>query len=296
MILFLNVMIYFFITMQFEIWPTQQIREKLQDENFQRAVYEMYIQTLDPIELAHSRGFDNVGLVFSKALKDEKFWNRVSEFPFRGDVVQIEEVRSTIKSFYSSYQKSAQFQFGLGSFEISPWSWLTYQFVHASFIHLLGNAVVIFLVMSFLELSVSSLWLGAVYLFSGFAGGIFFLLVDNVGSMSVVGASASASGLLSFLIITHHSRVMPWFFFLAPVKNGLGRVYLPVFFVFPLFLVSDFVSLLWEPSGVSANVAVSAHVGGALTGLAAGGLFLFFRSKSASHGVFSHDDGLHELS
>ena len=293
MILFLNVAIYFFITMQFEIWPNNQIREKLNDEKFQRAVYEMYLQTLDPIEIGE--GFDNVEVVFSKALKDEKFWNRVADFPFKGDKVQISEVRNTIMSFYSSYRHSAQFQFGLGAFEITPWSWLTYQFVHASFLHLFGNVVVIFLILSFLEASVSSIWLASVYLFSGFIGGVFFLMVDTVGSMSVVGASASASGLLSFLVVTHHSRVMPWFYFLAPFKNGMGRVYLPVFFIFPLFIVSDFVSLLWSPTGVSANVAVSAHVGGALTGLGVGAVFLFLRSKSSAHGVFSYHDRLHEL-
>ena len=293
MVLFLNVVIYVFIATNYESWPNPSIREKLEDEKFHLAVYEMYMQTLDPIEMGP--GYENADLVFSKALKDEKFWNRIAAFPFKGDQVQIAEVRSTIQGFYSSYRNSAQFQFGLGAFEITPWSWLTYQFVHASFMHLFGNLVVIFLVLSFLEQTISSLWLAAVYLFSGFVGGVFFLVVDNVGSMSVVGASASASGLLSFLIITQNSRVMPWFYFLAPIRNGLGKVYLPVFFVFPIFLVSDFVSLLWEPTGISANVAVSAHVGGALTGLVAGFVFLLLRSKSPAHGVFGYDDGFHEL-
>ena len=293
MVLFLNVVIYFFITMRFDMWPNQEIREKLNDEKFERAVYEMYLQTLDPIEIGP--GYDDTEAVFSKALKDEKFWNRVADFPFKGDKIQIEDVRNTIKGFYSTYRKSAQFQFGLGAFEITPWSWLTYQFVHASFLHLFGNLVVIFLVLSFLELSVSPVWLAMVYLFSGFVGGIFFLIVDNVGSMSVVGASASASGLLGFLVVSQHSRVMPWFYFLAPVKGGLGRVYLPVFFAFPVFLVSDFVSLLWSPTGVSANVAVSAHVGGALTGFIMGAAYLFLGSKASAHRVFSYNDGLHEL-
>lgn len=292
-VLFLNFAIYFIIAGSFEAWPTSEIRDKLASEKFQQAVYEMYLQTLDPIERVP--GFENVETVFSKAIKDEKFWNRISDFPFKGDQVQIAEVRKTIQGFYSSYRNSAQFQFGLGAFEVSPWSWLTYQFVHASFIHLLGNLVVIFLILSFLEQSISQLWLASVYLGAGFVGGIFFLMVDNVGSMSVVGASASASGLLSFMIVTQNARVMPWFYFLAPIKNGLGKVYLPVFFAFPIFLVSDFVSLLWEPNGISANVAVSAHVGGALTGLVAGAAYLLFRSKSPAHRIFSYDDGFHKL-
>jgi membrane associated rhomboid family serine protease len=253
----------------------------------------MYIQTLDPIEMATLSA--NPDQVYSMALKDEKFWSRLESFPFKGDKVQIEEVQSVMAVFYKSYRESAQFQFGLGSFEVSPWSWLTYQFVHASLIHLLGNMLIVFLALSYLERFVESTWLALVYLVSGFAGGVFFLAVDSVGSMSVVGASASASGLLGFLLILKHSDLIPWFYMIAPIKGGFGRIHLPVFFIFPVFLVSDFVSLLWAPSGIASNVAVSAHVGGALAGMFLALVYNFFRSKAASHGVLGHNDRLHEL-
>jgi membrane associated rhomboid family serine protease len=101
---------------------------------------------------------------------------------------------------------------------------------------------------------------------------------------------------MSFLLATRGHKTMPWFYVIAPIKSGYGKIYLPVFFIFPVFLVSDFVSLLWEPNGVASNVAVSAHVGGAFMGLLMGLLYLFFRRKSAAHRVFSYDDGFHELS
>lgn len=293
-VLFLNVFVFVAILLNYEVWPNQGVREKLNEESFKSSVYEMYIQTLDPIEAKIKN--ESIDSVYAKALKDEKFWNRMASFPFHGDRVQIDEVKTVMTQFFESYRRSAQFQFGLGSFEISPWSWLTYQFVHASLIHLIGNLVIIFLVMSFLEQSLSAMWVACVYLFSGFVGGIFFLMIDSAGSMSVVGASASASGLLSFLIVLKHKDVVPWFYLIAPIKNGYGKIYLPAFFIFPVFLASDFMSLLWEPNGVAANVAVSAHVGGTLTGFVMGGLYLAFGSKTAAHSVFSDDDGLHELS
>lgn len=90
---------------------------------------------------------------------------------------------------------------------------------------------------------------------------------------------------------------MPWGYMMAPIKNGYGQIYLPVFFIFPVFLVSDFVTLLWEPTGIAANVAVSAHVGGVIMGMLLGCTYLIFlRSKASSHRVFSNHDGLHELS
>lgn len=292
-VLFLNVFLFLLVTIFFESWPSQDIRKTLNDDSFANTVYEMYVQTLDPIEKKNLRG--SVNAVYSRALKDQKFWSRVSTFPFIGDQVQIAENRKIIKNFFEGYLNSPHYHFGLGALEISPWSWVTYQFVHVSLMHLIGNLLLVFLIISYLEKSVDPAWIAATYLFSGFAGGVSFLFFDDVGGMSVIGASASASGLLSFLLIAKSSQLMPWGYLIAPIKGGFGQIYLPVFFIFPIFLLSDFISLLWEPSGIVSNVAVSAHVGGVFMGLIMGGYYLLFGSETSAHGVFSHDDGLHEL-
>lgn len=292
-ILFLNVFLFLIVMIFFDSWPSQDIRKTLNDEKFINTVVEMYVQTLDPIERRNLRG--NVTTVYSRALKDQKFWSRISVFPFVGDKVKINENRKIIKDFYEGYLNSPHYHFGLGALEVSPWSWVTYQFVHVSPMHLIGNLMLVFLIVSFLEKSVDSAWVAATYLFSGFAGGISFLFFDDVGGMSVIGASASASGLLSFLLIIKSNQLMPWGFLIAPIKNGFGQIFLPVFFIFPIFLLSDFISLLWEPSGIVSNVAVSAHVGGVFMGMIMGGYYLLFGSESAAHRVFSHDDGFHEL-
>lgn len=294
MVLFLNVFLFLVVFFLFDSWPSQDIRKTLNDEKFVNTVYEMYVQTLDPIEKKNLRG--SVNAVYSRALKDQKFWSRVAAFPFVGDQVQIAENRKTIKSFFEGYLNSPHYHFGLGALEISPWSWVTYQFVHVSLMHLIGNLLLVFLIISYLEKSVDSAWIAATYLFSGFAGGISFLFFDDVGGMSVIGASASASGLLSFLLIAKSSQLMPWGYLIAPIKGGFGQISLPVFFIFPIFLLSDFISLLWEPSGIVSNVAVSAHVGGVLMGLIMGGYYLLFGSETSAHGVLSNNDGLYELS
>lgn len=293
-VLFLNVIIYLLMTLFFEVWPSREIGQDLVDSKFKKSVVEMYIQTLDGVEKKNLK-ISADGL-YVKALKDQKFWSRIESFPFKGDQVQINLNRKIITQFYKSYLSSTQFQFGLGSFEASPWSWVTYQFVHASFLHLLGNVLLIFLIISYLEKNVSSVWIAGTYLMSGFWGGISFLCFDTFGGMSVVGASASASGLLGFLLATKATQLMPWGFLWAPVNKGFGQIYLPVFFIFPIFLVSDFVSLLAEPTGVAANVAISAHVGGACCGFLTGLGYLLFRSKATPHRVFSDNNGFHELS
>lgn len=292
-VLFLNILLFLMVTVFFDTWPTTKARKTLNEEKFIQSVYEMYIQTLDPIEKKNLP--TDVYSVYSNALKDQKFWSRIDDYPFKGDQVQIRENRKIVREFYESYLNSPHFQYGLGTLEISPWSWLTYQFVHVSLIHLLGNMMLIFLIISYLEKSTPAIWIASTYIFSGFMGGISFLFFDNVGGMSVIGASASASGLLGFLLVTKANRIMPWGYFIAPVRFGFGQIFLPVFFIFPIFLLSDFISMLWVPSGIASNVAVSAHIGGALMGFIMGGYYLLFGSESSSHSIFSDNDGLHEL-
>lgn len=291
-VLFLNLFVFGVVAINGETWPSNDISEKMQQASFKHALYEMYLQTQDPIEIKNGETVDSV---FYQAIKDEKFWSRIDSFPFIGDQIAISEVKTVMTKFYKTYKQSPQFLYGLGGFEASPWSWLTYQFVHASFVHLFGNLIIIFLVMSYLEKTVNSSMLVAIYLLSGFVGGMFFLSIDRSGGMSVIGASASASGLLGFLLVYHNSKLMPWFYMLAPVKEGYGKIYLPVFFILPIFLMSDFITLWWEPTGVATNVAVSAHVGGALTGMILATGYLLFGSKAASHRIFSNNDGFHEL-
>lgn len=294
-ILVLNIFVFGIVNIFFDSWPTYEIRKKILDQNLINSVYEMYMQTLDPVEKTGLKG--GVFTVYASALKDQKFWSRVGDFPFKGDFVQIEETRKIIIGFYKDYLKSPHYYFGLGALEISPWSWVTYQFVHVSLMHLLGNLILIFLIVSYLEKSVPATWIAATYLFSGFAGGISFLYFDSLSGISVIGASASASGLMSFLLVNQLNRVMPWGYLIAPVRGGFGKIYLPVFFIFPIFLLSDLLSILSEPTGIVSNIAVSAHVGGFFMGLIMGLYYLLFlRSESASHRIFGDDYGLNKLS
>ncbi len=276
-ILLLNIAIFIYSQLSFESWPSKSMSEQVKDKNFSYAVVEMYKQTLDPVELAAFTSEVSA----SDALRDHRFWKRISSFPFHGDQVQIEINRKRLLQFQKEYFSSAQYQLGLGRIENSPWSWVTYQFTHASFFHLMGNMLILFLLISYAEASVGLFWLISVYLIGGFGGGVSYLLFEGSGSMAVVGASASAFSLMAFLVTVKRNELMPWSYFFAPVPNGYGVIHLPVFFVFPLFLMTDFISALWEPAGLSSSVAISAHIGGAFVGFAMGFSYLFEQKLTA---------------
>lgn len=295
-VVFINIFVFLFSNLFFDSWPNPKNFKDLQDKSFNKSLGLMYLQTLDPTEKSNLEELDANALA-TIAIRDQKFWKRAAYFPFHGDLVQIEIVKKVLLNLQDEYQNAIQYQYGLGPTQTSPWAWVTYQFTHHSLLHLLSNLVFLFLVISYLETTVTAGWIGAVYLLGGIGGGISFLLFNNEGDLSVIGASGSVCALLGFLMIVKQNKNIPWVYFFAPVPRGYGAIYLPAFLIFPIYLIADFTTILREPN-LASMVAHSAHVGGTLVGLSLGGLYLlqaFFRRKAASHGVFSDYDGLNEL-
>ncbi|MBC7467156.1 MAG: rhomboid family intramembrane serine protease [Bdellovibrio sp.] len=293
----LNILIYIMANLIFPVWPSTKSTDQLQNKNFDMAVAQMYIQTLDPIE---EKDVADLSLeqIATQALKDHRFWGRIETFPFSGDQVQIAKMRALITDVRKEYLSSVQYQFGLGSTQTSPWAWVTYQFTHYSFFHLLGNLVFIFLVITYLEKTIDTLTIISVYVLGGIGGGIAFLLLNLDGNLSVIGASGSLCALMAFLMVVKKNETMPWTYFFAPVPRGFGEIYLPAFLIFPIFLIADFTAVLYTPGGVTSSIAHSAHIGGTITGLVLGVGYLvhvFFRSKSAAHRVLGDHDRFNEL-
>lgn len=264
----LNILVFAGTSFFFTKWPSVSLGQGLKDKNFAVSISEMHQQTLDPIE---RKGTPVPAL---EALRDHRFWKKVRTFPFTGDQVQIEKNRAMLLKFQEEYYASSQYQLGLGALETSPWAWVTYQFTHASIIHLVGNVLFIFLIISYLELEVGFFWLVSIYLLGGFGGGLSYLLFEGAGNMAMVGGSASASALMAFLMLIKNNKLIPWSYLLAPVPRGYGVIYLPAFFIFPFYIMSDFIAVLWEPAGLQSAIAVSAHIGGVFVGLILGIIYL----------------------
>lgn len=296
-IISVNLVVFLIINLGFDSWPNKNSYQDLQGKNFNSSLSAMYLQTLDAVEKVSLQKL-NRDEIATKAIRDQRFWSRVENFPFVGDQVQIELIKKLILKLKTDYKNSVQYQYGLGTQQTSPWAWVTYQFTHYSFVHLLSNLVFLFLIITYLEKQTTYGWIALVYILGGFGGGIGFLTFNGEGDLSVIGASGSVCALLGFLMVIKKNQTMPWSYFLAPVTKGYGKIYLPAFFIFPVYLIADFSSLLWDPSSILSSIAHSAHVGGTLVGLSLGIIYLvksFFRSKSPPHGIFSNHNGLDKL-
>jgi len=138
------------------------------------------------------------------------------------------------------------------------WQFLTFQFMHGSFWHLLLNSVVLFSFGRPLEAFLGRRVFLSLYLLSGFVGGVVQVLLGLFSDRfagEMVGASAGICGLVAvFALLNPHSTI--YLFFILPIR---AIYFLPL-------LVGMTVLFIVLPTGD--NVAHGAHLGGILTGVA----------------------------
>jgi len=141
------------------------------------------------------------------------------------------------------------------------WQLLTYQFMHASFLHIFLNCWAIFVFGREVELYLGKARMLALYFTSGIAGGLLqvlgtWLLPQHFGDGAVVGASAGAFGLVTAYAVLFPDRIL----------------ILLLFFVLPVKMRAR--TLLWVSIAVAiagtvvpfGNIAHAAHLGGILSG------------------------------
>jgi len=232
-------------------------------------MYDLYIQTLDPLE---KQNLDQISS--ASILRDSKFWHRAQNFPFKGDRVKIEDSVMFLQELKDSYLKSPQYLFGLSPAPTSLWAWITYQFLHTHFLHLLMNMIFLYLIISVMQSKIDQDWIYLIYILSGLAGGYAYLTMNPFNEIAVVGASGAICGLMAFMGIAFHSQNMEWSYFLTPFRGYYGIIYLPVFLLLPVYLISDFTTILYYNNGIQSSVAHSAHIGGSIAGCLLGFLYL----------------------
>jgi membrane associated rhomboid family serine protease len=145
------------------------------------------------------------------------------------------------------------------------WQLLSFQFMHANLLHLLGNCFAIYLFGREVEeaLGARSFWL--LYLASGAVGGLVQALAGiafgGAFAAPVVGASAGALGLTSAFAVLYPDRVL-YFFFIIPIPAKL---------LIPIAVAASVGGIFITTTSQDPRVADAAHLGGIVFG------FLFVR-------------------
>src|SRR5271154_1120050 len=152
------------------------------------------------------------------------------------------------------------FALSLGGLEHGfVWQLLTFQFMHAGWLHLIFNCLAIFFFGRSVETVLGSRRLLAIYFSSGIIGGVvqmlFALCLPKIFGGSVVGASAGAYGLVAaFAVINWTERFTLLIYFIPLAMRG--KTLLWGIIVFALLGMAN----------LHSGVANAAHLGGILTG------------------------------
>ncbi|MBO9666229.1 MAG: rhomboid family intramembrane serine protease [Bdellovibrio sp.] len=272
--------------------PSLDNNKVLQYEGMQLTgrLYYQYLQSLSPQELQErpewvhrlrSADADQMGVLGGYALRDASFLEVASAQTYKGDAVQIDAWKENIETFRKEYRSQLLFRFGLSSLEKGPLSWVTYQFSHSTWMHLLSNLMFLVVIGVAVEALAGSGVLLIVYLVGGLAGGLGFLLSQGHGTVPMVGASASISALLAFYCVAQTKARIRYVYFISPIEGQYGFIFLPTLMILPLFLVVDLANLWATPEGLGSGVAYAAHLGGSVFGLL-GGLAYRYGARSRS--------------
>ena len=158
----------------------------------------------------------------------------------------------------------------------------TYMFLHASFMHLLGNMVFLWLVGCVLELGCGRAFYLVLYLLTGVAAVRFFGLIYISSTTPLVGASGAISGLMGAFTVLYGKKKIKVFYTLGFYFNYARIAGITLL---PIWIGKEIFQLLF---GGFSHVAYVAHIGG----LASGAILGFLNSKllgQASEEVFGED-------
>jgi membrane associated rhomboid family serine protease len=221
-------------------------------------------------------------------LKDPEFTEHAGTHLFFGDQLEIQRWRETVRRYLEQVQGKWSYIFGLRTQWASPVTWVTYQFMHAGWMHLFGNMMMLLLFGAAVEVTVGSLGFGLLALFSGFAGALLFLILSPLSLAPMIGASGSLSGVMAFYAAFEKKKRVPFFYFVSPMPGYFGWIHLPTLIIFPLCFLSDLVGYLSTAPEIGAGVAYTAHIGGALFGALLGFGLRYWRKNIWVQWFFQH--------
>jgi membrane associated rhomboid family serine protease len=142
-------------------------------------------------------------------------------------------------------------------------------FLHGGWMHILGNALFLWVFGNNVEDVVGRRRFLAFYLICGFAAAAAHILVDPGSPVPTVGASGAISGVMgAYLVLFPKVRVRMLFIFVVVLKVIPLPAWVVLVYWFALQLLSGIPELLSPNPEIAGGVAVWAHVGGFVAGVA----------------------------
>lgn len=182
--------------------------------------------------------------------------------------------RDELKALVGSISSQA---FGLSTHTFSIVNLFTYQFLHADWMHLIGNMVFLLICGFAVEASLGSRRFALFYLLGGVGAGLIFQAVSitNQQFNYLTGASGSVSAVMAMYVTLFRLKKIEFFYWLF-IFVGYFRA--PALLLLPLYILLE-VSQWYSSS--NSNIAYSAHIGGFITGFA----LIFLAQRLSSNAI-----------
>ncbi len=143
---------------------------------------------------------------------------------------------------------------------------LTAMFMHASWLHIGGNMLYLWIFGDNIEDRIGSAKFALFYLICGLAASVAHIMAGTDSVIPSLGASGAIAGVLgAYLVLFPRRKVQ--------VLVARQIVHMPAFMVLGLWIVLQVVSQISVVGGAGGGVAYMAHIGGFVAGLAL--IFLF---------------------
>jgi len=184
-----------------------------------------------------------------------------------------------VGEFFDVYGDSPLHRWGLVPASFRLPALISHQFLHAGWMHLLGNLFILFLAGPFIEDVWGRPLFGAFYLVAGAFAGIMFAVRYPGFEGPLIGASGAIAGVMgAFLVRYWHTKIkfFYWFFFFfMGTFEAAAWIMLPLWFLKELFFAQAMDVMV--PGGGGGGVAFWAHVWGFAFGVVVAFAVSYFR-------------------
>ena len=166
---------------------------------------------------------------------------------------------------------------------INTFTPLTSMFLHGSWGHIIANMLFLWVFGNNVEDSMGHFRFAVFYIVCGLAAAAAHVMLDPASPVPTVGASGAISGVMgAYLLLYPRARVSMLFIFFIIIRIIPVQAWLVLIWWFALQVLTGLPQLTRVSSEVSGGVAVWAHIGGFVAGLALIKLFAV-RSRVEAH-------------
>ena len=256
------------------------------DEAYIQKSYQYYLQSKLPtiefpryIDFLHELGEHRKAKTITKLSKHRRFRIAILQTTLRDSQFQtalnkhkiiqrnesvFQQWQPTREHFLELLNKSVTLRYGLIPAKPGIINHLSYNFLHGSFSHLLGNMIFLLVLGFALERTLSRTVFLSMYLATGVLSGAFYVFMDPLSTTPTIGASGAISGLMGLYTLIYGLRRVNFFFYAIVYFDYIKA---PAIILFPIWLGHELYQLHSNPN---TNINYFAHIGGLLSGALAG--------------------------